>query len=84
MTVIKVYSPQDGQIQVHQNRVAPCRHNYLLDQSGMGREEPGLANHQNELTVCCEVTPSQIKESVLTEDVSPNVSASLQQMQQVL
>ena len=24
MTVVKVYSPQDGQIQIHQNRVAPC------------------------------------------------------------
>ena len=24
MTVVKVYSPQDGQIQVHQNCVAPC------------------------------------------------------------
>ena len=24
VTVVKVYSPQDGQIQVHQNRVAPC------------------------------------------------------------
>ena len=24
VTVVKVYSPQDGQIQVHQNRVTPC------------------------------------------------------------
>ena len=24
LTVVKVYSPQDGQIQIHQNRVAPC------------------------------------------------------------
>ena len=24
VTAVKVYSPQDGQIQVHQNRVAPC------------------------------------------------------------
>jgi hypothetical protein len=24
LTVVKVCSPQDGQIQVHQNRVAPC------------------------------------------------------------
>ena len=24
VTVVKVYSPQDGQMQVHQNRVAPC------------------------------------------------------------
>ena len=24
VTVVKVYAPQDGQIQVHQNRVAPC------------------------------------------------------------
>ena len=24
LTVVKVYSPQDGQIQIHRNRVAPC------------------------------------------------------------
>ena len=24
LTVVKVYSPQDGQIKIHQNRVAPC------------------------------------------------------------
>ena len=28
ITVMKVYSPQDGQIQVHQSRVVPCPHEF--------------------------------------------------------
>ena len=48
--VKKVYAPQDGQIQVHQSRMAQ---NYLLVSIGTGRGVPVLTDRQDRLTDFC-------------------------------
>lgn len=66
VTMVKVYSPQDGQIQIHQNRVVPCLPELLsVDFSGMGPNEPDLNDHQSGSTSCYRVTSLPVRAEMI-------------------
>ena len=69
VTVIKVYSPQDGQIQIHQNRVTPCPPELPSGFFWYGnhRAKPGCPPKWVDHLLCGELLPEQRANDNVTE-----------------
>ena len=66
VTVVKVYFMQDGYIEVHQTRVAPCSPELLR---GFFWYESNMTDYPRGLIKCCKVIPSPNKMRVGVQEI---------------